>query len=312
MNAGGRAGGTGGDAPGATGSAAADDAVDGTAGGPTVGGPLTHVPATQRDARLEPYDAIVLAGGRASRLGGATKPGLLSGGVPLLHLALDAAQGARRIAVVGPDDLAGVIAAHPAAPRTVLTREDPPFGGPVAGIAAAFDALVPPAPAEAPPTSDTRVVGGFPRGRASDRPTTRITPDHTKPDGPPSPPTADHAEPGSPWVLLLAVDVPRVGEAVPQLWRAVRGESGADGAYLVAGGRSQWLVGLYRADALAERLAAIAVGHDAPSGRGASVRRLVSGLRLLEVPDPGSLSADVDTWDDAERLGVRPGPASKE
>ncbi|WP_460750573.1 NTP transferase domain-containing protein, partial [Myceligenerans cantabricum] len=89
------------------------------------------------------HDAIVLAGGRASRLDGAAKPALVSDGVPLLHLALDAAGGARRTAVVGPDDLAAPIAAHPTAHRTVLTREDPPFGGPAAAIAAALKTLTP-------------------------------------------------------------------------------------------------------------------------------------------------------------------------
>ncbi|MBE1876959.1 molybdenum cofactor guanylyltransferase [Myceligenerans pegani] len=272
---------------------------------------LADRPAPGSGSALGPYDAIVLAGGRASRLGGVAKPGLLSDdGVPLLHLALDAAGDARRIAVVGPDDLADAVAAHPAAPRTMLTREDPPYGGPVAGIAAGLAALMPPAAAEVPPTSAPRVVGGFPRGRSSDRRTTRKPPDHTEPDRPLPLPAGDRAAPGSPWVLVLAVDVPRVGAAVPKLRRAVRSDSGLDGAHLVAGGRAQWLVGLYRTDALAERLTA--VGHDTPSGRGASVRRLLNGLRLLEVPDPGNLSADVDTWDDAEHLGVRPGPPPKE
>lgn len=311
MKAGGRAGRTGGGTPAAAGSATADDAARGTAGGATVGGPLTHGSGRQPGARFEPHDAIVLAGGRASRLDGAAKPGLLSGGVPLLHLSLDAAAGAHRIAVVGPDDLAEVIDTHPAAARTVLTRENPPFGGPVAGIAAAFAALAPPAPAEASPTTAPRGVGPPPLPTAGD-PVVGSRVSDRQFNVPITHPAADHAEPGSPWVLVLAVDVPRVGEAVPHLWRAVRSESGVDGAHLVAGGRAQWLVGLYRARALTERLAAIAVGHDAPSRRGASVRRLLAGLRLLEVPDPGRLSADVDTWDDAERLGVRPGPASKE
>ncbi|WP_307816038.1 NTP transferase domain-containing protein [Myceligenerans indicum] len=217
------------------------------------------------------YDTVVLAGGRASRLDGTAKPGLLSGGgVPLLHLALDAAAGARRIAVVGPADLAEAIAAHPAASRSVLTREDPPFGGPVAAIAAGLAALAPPA---------------------------RRAP----------------ADPPPPWVLVLAVDVPRAAGAVPRLRAAVEREPEADGAHLVAGGRAQWLVGLYRTDALGERLSALHAGRaEPPAGRGASVRRLLDGLRLLEVQDPGSLSADVDTWDDAERLGVRPGPPPKE
>jgi hypothetical protein len=122
----------------------------------------------------------------------------------------------------------------------------------------------------------------------------------------------DHTDTGSAWVLVLAVDVPRAAQAVPGLVAAVGGEPDADGAHLVADGRAQWLVGMYRAAALRERLAAIAVEHAGVPGRGASVRRLLAGLRLLDVPDPGSLSADVDTWDDAEHLGVRPGSRPKE
>ena len=77
-------------------------------------------------------DAIILAGGRASRLGGVAKPLLEVGGRPLLTLAVDAAAdaGALRIVVAAPplrDD-----------PRVRWVREDPPFGGPVAGIVAAL------------------------------------------------------------------------------------------------------------------------------------------------------------------------------
>ncbi|MFJ4230703.1 molybdenum cofactor guanylyltransferase [Cellulosimicrobium cellulans] len=79
------------------------------------------------------FDAVVLAGGRAERLG-TPKPGVVVGGRPLLEHALAATAGAGRTVVVGPDELA-----DPA--RYTLTREDPPFGGPVAGIAAGLSAL---------------------------------------------------------------------------------------------------------------------------------------------------------------------------
>lgn len=74
--------------------------------------------------------AIVLAGGRAARLGGASKPGLEVGGQRVLDrvLAALAAAGVREVVVVGPDGVA------PSGVPTAL--EDPPFGGPVAGIAA--------------------------------------------------------------------------------------------------------------------------------------------------------------------------------
>ena len=72
------------------------------------------------------YDAVVLAGGEGSRLGGVSKADVLVAGSPLLDHALSAVAGARRRIVVGPGELA-----RPGVPTTL---EDPPFGGPVAGI----------------------------------------------------------------------------------------------------------------------------------------------------------------------------------
>ncbi|WP_143340518.1 molybdenum cofactor guanylyltransferase [Demequina sp. NBRC 110057] len=84
-------------------------------------------------------DAIVLAGGRASRLGGADKGALVLGGDTLLARAIDAAADARALVVVGPPGVA---------PEDMLSvREDPPFAGPVAAIAAGLEALPSP-PAE--------------------------------------------------------------------------------------------------------------------------------------------------------------------
>lgn len=80
------------------------------------------------------FDAIILAGGRSARLGGVPKATLLYDGATLLARSLCAADGAGRVAVVGPDpgDL----------PPGVLTcREDPPFAGPAAAIAAGLGAL---------------------------------------------------------------------------------------------------------------------------------------------------------------------------
>lgn len=73
-------------------------------------------------------DAIILAGGRAARLGGASKPDLVVGGRRLLETAIEAARsvGCREVVVVGPPTLD--------APGSLVVREDPPFGGPVAGL----------------------------------------------------------------------------------------------------------------------------------------------------------------------------------
>jgi len=82
-------------------------------------------------------DLIVLAGGRASRLGGAVKPAVEVAGRTLLSRVLDARGLARRVVVVGPDTARAAAGRHDA--RWAL--EDPPFGGPVAGIAAGLAAL---------------------------------------------------------------------------------------------------------------------------------------------------------------------------
>ncbi|MFD3537893.1 NTP transferase domain-containing protein [Streptomyces sp. NPDC058662] len=72
------------------------------------------------------YDAIVLAGGAARRLGGADKPALRVGGRPLLDRVLDACPDATTTVVVG---------GRRATARPVhWTREDPPGGGPVAAL----------------------------------------------------------------------------------------------------------------------------------------------------------------------------------
>ncbi|MEU1401671.1 NTP transferase domain-containing protein [Streptomyces sp. NPDC005728] len=73
-----------------------------------------------------PYDAVVLAGGAARRLGGADKPGLRVGGRPLLDRVLAACVGAATTVVVaGP---------RPTARPVRWAREDPPGGGPVAAL----------------------------------------------------------------------------------------------------------------------------------------------------------------------------------
>ena len=81
---------------------------------------------------------IVLAGGRGRRLGGIVKAGLELGGVPMLTRVLGAIRPhVSPVVVVGPDDLEPLIP-----PDVLLTRESPPGGGPVAGIAAGLDRLV--------------------------------------------------------------------------------------------------------------------------------------------------------------------------
>ena len=80
------------------------------------------------------FDAIILAGGRSSRLGGVAKQNLVLHNSTLLQRALAAAAGASRTVVVGPDP--GTL------PSGVIhCREQPEFGGPAAAIAAGLAVL---------------------------------------------------------------------------------------------------------------------------------------------------------------------------
>jgi molybdopterin-guanine dinucleotide biosynthesis protein A len=85
------------------------------------------------------YGAIIVAGGAARRFGGVDKAVLPVGGVPMIQRVLAAVSDATVTVVVGPRRT-GV------PPDVIVVREQPPGGGPVAGLAAALEA------AEWPPT----------------------------------------------------------------------------------------------------------------------------------------------------------------
>lgn len=90
-------------------------------------------PNRPRTGPAHRWDAIVVAGGRARRLGGIDKTALVWHGRSLLDGVLSAAAGAQRMCVVGSDaDL----------PAAVLrTSERPRWGGPAAAIVAGLAAL---------------------------------------------------------------------------------------------------------------------------------------------------------------------------
>lgn len=78
--------------------------------------------------------AIVLAGGRSTRFG-SDKLAVEVDGSPLLRHAVDAAlEVAAHVVVVGP-------APEGLPAGVVVTREDPPYGGPYAAVVAGLDAL---------------------------------------------------------------------------------------------------------------------------------------------------------------------------
>lgn len=74
------------------------------------------------------WDAVVLAGGAARRMGGDDKLMLDVGGRSLLDRVLDALADATTVVCVGP--------VRPVRQRVVWCREDPPGGGPAAAVAA--------------------------------------------------------------------------------------------------------------------------------------------------------------------------------
>lgn len=98
----------------------------------------------------------------------------------------------------------------------------------------------------------------------------------------------------APWVLVLAVDQPGAAAVVPQVL-GVAAEAPAETDVLCpldADGHKQWLLAAYRREALVRACATVGTGH------GVSVRRLVAGLRVVDVPGAAADVGDVDTWAD--------------
>jgi len=83
-------------------------------------------PPDEQGAGDTAYDAVVLAGGAARRLGGADKPGVRVGGRALLDRVLAACAGADTTVVVADRR----VTARP----VVWAREEPPGAGPVAAL----------------------------------------------------------------------------------------------------------------------------------------------------------------------------------
>ncbi|RCW45998.1 molybdopterin-guanine dinucleotide biosynthesis protein A [Halopolyspora algeriensis] len=83
----------------------------------------------------EEFAAIILAGGRGSRLGGTDKAALRIEGRSLLERTLAAVESAEPVVVVGPPRVVSR--------EVVWTHEDPPGGGPLAGLDAGLRAVPP-------------------------------------------------------------------------------------------------------------------------------------------------------------------------
>lgn len=81
------------------------------------------------------FCGVVLAGGTAARMGGVDKAGIELHGRTLLELALDALLDADEVVVVAPESV-------PTSRPVTFVCEDPPRGGPVAGLLTGVDALL--------------------------------------------------------------------------------------------------------------------------------------------------------------------------
>lgn len=204
-------------------------------------------------------DAAVLAGGRSSRLGYVTKASLLVNGQTLLEHTVSAALSvSRSCVVVGPDDLA-------LRDVTVLrAREDPPFSGPAAALAAGVRELS---------TREASTGTGTGTGTIE-----------------------------SEAILVLACDMPAIGTQVAVLVAALAvAPPDVDGVISVDEfGYRQPLAGLYRSRALVSAISRFTTAEL----NGLSMKRLIEPLALVPVAAALGATDDVDTWDDAVRLGA--------
>lgn len=194
-------------------------------------------------------DAVVLAGGRSSRLGFVPKAALLVDNESLLDRAVvTALEVSRACVVVGP--AAPVISGR----DVLLTREEPAFSGPAAAVAAGLRRLA----------------------------TSRVNPSDT--------------------VLVLACDMPGIAAQLPALVAALTSASSAiDGAIsLDPHGYRQPLAALYRYHELTRAVSRFS-DHELI---GLSMKALIAPLNLLAVPAPLGVTDDVDSWEDAARLGA--------
>lgn len=217
------------------------------------------------------FDALILAGGRSSRLGGVPKQSLVFQGQTLLERAVAASAGARRTVVVGGMDFlgAGAPTGIPLAPPSwtsgLLTcREDPPFAGPAAAIAAGLATLAD----NVPPAPHTLVL-------ACDMPLAA----------------------GAVSVLRDAL----AGGPAPALPGGAtrRGAMARD-----EGGRVQPLAAFYSTEELTRACRELAARNALVN---ASVRALLASLDVQLVTVPAGSTSDVDSWEDAAALGIAAG-----
>jgi molybdopterin-guanine dinucleotide biosynthesis protein A len=220
-------------------------------------------------------DALILAGGRSSRLDSVAKARLKYRNQTLLERTVAAVAGLRNTVVVGD------VTEQTLPPQLLVAREDPPFGGPAAGIGAGLVRLA----AADPIVSDYTLV------LACDMP------------------NIGAAVP----LLLSAVandDVDDDSANDDDATSAATADDSAGGNGLIAidsQHRLQPLAAAYRTTAL---LDAVARQQRAGSLHGLSVCQLIRELSLREITVPDGATSDIDTWADAANWGIEHPPLS--
>jgi molybdopterin-guanine dinucleotide biosynthesis protein A len=106
----------------------------------------------------------------------------------------------------------------------------------------------------------------------------------------------------APFVVVIACDMPGVHLAVESLLSAAETIGTADGLLARdASGQEQYLVSLFRSESLGA-----AVTLNKARLVDLSARALLASLTLMPVAVSADSTDDVDTWDDAQRLGAMP------
>lgn len=207
--------------------------------------------------------AVILAGGRGSRLGGVRKAELRVDGEALLAAVLGSAEACVERIVVGFPDLE-----VPAGVR--LVQEDPPGSGPAAAVAAGVAALG--------PLAEWVLV------LACDQPGAREVVPALLAGAAAAPPDVDSVFARTPAAALPERD----GRG-----RRAQGTQDPRGAQGGPEDKTEWLTGIHRAGPL--RRAIEARGDGVING---SVRRLFAPLRHRTVSPPPGSTRDIDTWAD--------------
>lgn len=225
--------------------------------------------------------AVLLAGGGGRRLGGVDKARLRRGERTLLeHWTAELLRRQIPAVVVGPEELRADLP-----PQMLLTREDPPLGGPAAAVRAGMLALE---------------QGGLLSGAGP----TEAGPASTEPASTEAGATgvgsAGVGSAATPRILLAAVDV--VDPAPLLDWLLAQPQQAGSHAVIPqdSTGQLQLLASLIPERALRAR----AQEMTAAQAEGRPLRILVEGIDAVHPRMPAGLGADVDTPEDAHRLHV--------